>query len=103
MSKVTVYVARRVRTLDPGRPVAQAVAVMDGRVLSTGQRRRLALARLALAPARLWLLDEPSLGLDAASVERLGSLMARHRAAGGAILAATHLPLPLPDARELKL
>jgi len=36
MSKVTVYVARRVRTLDPGRPVAQAVAVMDGRVLSTG-------------------------------------------------------------------
>lgn len=36
MSKITVYVARRVRTMDPGRPVAQAVAVMDGRVLSTG-------------------------------------------------------------------
>jgi DNA ligase (NAD+) len=36
MGKVTVYVARRVRTMDPGRPVAQAVAVMDGRVLSTG-------------------------------------------------------------------
>jgi heme exporter protein A len=79
------------------------LASLPGRVLSTGQRRRLALARLALAPARLWLLDEPSLGLDAASVSRLGTLMARHRAAGGAILAATHLPLPLPDARELKL
>jgi heme exporter protein A len=80
-----------------------ALASLPGRVLSTGQRRRLALARLALAPARLWLLDEPSLGLDAASVSRLGTLLARHRAAGGAILAATHLPLPLPDARELKL
>ena len=80
-----------------------ALASLPGRVLSTGQRRRLALARLALAPTRLWLLDEPSLGLDVASVARLGDLMARHRAAGGAILAATHLPLPLPDARELKL
>jgi len=80
-----------------------ALAGLPGRVLSTGQRRRLALARLALAPTRLWLLDEPSLGLDAASVARLGALMARHRAAGGAILAATHLPLPLPDAAELKL
>ncbi len=80
-----------------------ALASLPGRVLSTGQRRRLALARLALAPTRLWLLDEPSLGLDAASVARLGTLMARHRAAGGAILAATHLPLPLPDAAELKL
>ena len=80
-----------------------ALASLPGRVLSTGQRRRLALARLALAPTRLWLLDEPSLGLDAASVARLGTLMARHRAAGGAILAATHLPLPLPDAVELKL
>ncbi len=36
MSKITVYVARRIRTMDPGRPVAEAVAVMDGRVLSTG-------------------------------------------------------------------
>ena len=80
-----------------------ALASLPGRVLSTGQRRRLALARLALAPARLWLLDEPSLGLDVASVARLGDLMARHRAAGGAILAATHLPLPLPDAVEMKL
>lgn len=86
----------------------EAVALADlaelpARVLSSGQKRRLALARLALAPAALWLLDEPTVGLDAASVERLGVLLAAHRAAGGAVLAATHLPLPLPGAQELRL
>lgn len=94
-----------------GGSVATALAALDlagladlpARVLSSGQKRRLALARLALAPARLWLLDEPSVGLDAASVARLGPLFAAHRAAGGMVLAATHLPLPLPDARELRL
>jgi heme exporter protein A len=80
-----------------------ALADLPARVLSSGQKRRLALARLALAPAGLWLLDEPSVGLDAASVARLAPLFAAHRAAGGMILAATHLPLPLPDARELRL
>lgn len=79
------------------------LAELPARVLSSGQKRRLALARLALAPAALWLLDEPTVGLDAASVARLGSLLARHRAAGGMVLAATHLPLPLPGARELRL
>lgn len=79
------------------------LAELPARVLSCGQKRRLALARLALAPAALWLLDEPTVGLDAASVERLGLLLARHRAAGGMVLAATHLPLPLPGARELRL
>ncbi|MBL6454208.1 heme ABC exporter ATP-binding protein CcmA [Belnapia sp. T6] len=79
------------------------LAELPARVLSSGQKRRLALARLALAPAPLWLLDEPTVGLDAASVARLGGLLATHRAAGGMVLAATHLPLPLPDARELRL
>jgi heme exporter protein A len=79
------------------------LAELPARVLSSGQKRRLALARLALAPAPLWLLDEPTVGLDAASVERLGGLLARHRAAGGMVLAATHLPLPLPGAREMRL
>lgn len=80
-----------------------ALADLPARVLSSGQKRRLALARLALGQAPLWLLDEPSVGLDAASVETLGPLFARHRAAGGMVIAATHLPLPLPDARELRL
>ncbi len=79
------------------------LAGLPARVLSSGQKRRLALARLALAPAPLWLLDEPTVGLDSASVERLGALLATHRAAGGMVLAATHLPLPLPGARELRL
>ncbi|HYF08221.1 MAG TPA: heme ABC exporter ATP-binding protein CcmA [Acetobacteraceae bacterium] len=79
------------------------LAEFPARVLSAGQRRRLALARLSLAPAALWLLDEPTTGLDAASVERLGALLARHRAPGGMVVAATHLPLPLPDAAELRL
>ena len=79
------------------------LAELPARVLSSGQKRRLALARLALTPAALWLLDEPTVGLDAASVERLGVLLATHRAAGGAVMAATHLPLPLPDAKEFRL
>ncbi|MBR0673772.1 heme ABC exporter ATP-binding protein CcmA [Neoroseomonas soli] len=94
-----------------GGAVAPALAAMaltpladlPARVLSSGQKRRLALARLVLAPASLWLLDEPTTGLDAASVERLGPVLAAHRAAGGIVVAATHLPLPLPDARELRL
>jgi heme exporter protein A len=80
-----------------------ALADLPARVLSSGQKRRLALARLALAPAPLWLLDEPTTGLDAASVERLRPLLAAHRARGGIVIAATHIPLPLDDAGELRL
>jgi heme exporter protein A len=80
-----------------------ALADLPARVLSSGQKRRLALARLALAPAPLWLLDEPTIGLDAVSVARLGGLFAAHRDRGGIVLAATHLPLPLGDAGELAL
>lgn len=79
------------------------LADLPARVLSSGQKRRLALARLALAPVPLWLLDEPTTGVDAASVERLRPLLAAHRAAGGMVVAATHIPLPLDDARELRL
>ena len=76
---------------------------LPARVLSSGQKRRLALARLALAPAPIWLLDEPTVGLDAASVTRLGTLLGGHLGRGGMVLAATHLPLPLPGAAELRL
>jgi heme exporter protein A len=80
-----------------------ALADLPARMLSAGQKRRLALARLALSAAPIWLLDEPTLGLDTASVARLGAILADHRARGGVVLAATHLPLPLPGADTLRM
>jgi heme exporter protein A len=76
---------------------------LPARMLSAGQRRRLALARLVLIRAPLWLLDEPTLGLDAASVDRFGVMLDAHRTGGGLAVAATHLPLPVGDAAELVL
>jgi heme exporter protein A len=73
------------------------------RYLSTGQRRRSAIARTIAGGCPLWLLDEPANGLDGEGVARLGAAMAAHRAGGGAILAATHLPLPLDGAEALDL
>ena len=82
----------------------QELADLPARMLSAGQRRRLALARLLLSRrAPLWLLDEPTLGLDARSVDRFGAMLEAHRAGGGITIAATHLPLPLTDAIELTL
>jgi heme exporter protein A len=94
-----------------GRPVRTALAAvgletltdLPARMLSAGQKRRLALSRLMLSVAPLWLLDEPTLGLDTASLERFGALLASHRAGGGMVVAATHVPLPLPDAAALRL
>jgi heme exporter protein A len=79
------------------------LAPLPARMLSAGQKRRLALARLALATAPIWLLDEPTLGLDTTSVAALGTMLAAHRAGGGVVIAATHLPLPLPGAETLRL
>jgi heme exporter protein A len=70
--------------------------------LSAGQRRRVALARLLVARRPLWLLDEPSSALDAASQATLLGLMRAHLAEGGLLVAATHAPLGL-DARELRI
>ncbi len=79
------------------------LADLPARVLSAGQRRRLALARLALAPASLWLLDEPTVGLDTASIARFGALLAEHCTRGGMVLAATHVPLPITGGRRLEM
>ena len=63
------------------------------RLLSTGQAKRARLARVMASGAPLWLLDEPLNGLDRKGVEELDAAIAAHRAAGGAVLAASHAPL----------
>jgi heme exporter protein A len=81
----------------------EPLARLPLRVLSAGQKRRVALARLALAPAALWLLDEPVTSLDAASEARLWALAADHLAAGGRLVVATHAAVPLVGLRRLDL
>ncbi|HEY2134540.1 MAG TPA: ATP-binding cassette domain-containing protein, partial [Xanthobacteraceae bacterium] len=71
--------------------------------LSAGQRRRFSIARLLAAPRPIWLLDEPTAALDTAGQRRLLDLMQAHLAGGGIIVAATHGPLGLEGAKELKL
>ena len=71
--------------------------------LSAGQKRRAALARLLVAFRPLWLLDEPLTALDAASRARFSAAMRDHCALGGVVIAATHEPLGLDEARELML
>ena len=72
-------------------------------MLSSGQRRRAALARAALSGAALWLLDEPAVGLDAASRDGLASALAAHRQGGGLVVAVTHEPLGLDAPQRLRL
>jgi heme exporter protein A len=100
--------ALRDASLDAVRPALEAfhlAALADWpcRVLSAGQRRRLALARLLASPAPLWLLDEPTTGLDEASTRDLMAAIAAHRATGGMVALATHLPLPIAAAATLTL
>lgn len=69
-------------------------------LLSAGQKRRLALARIVLVPRVLWLLDEPTVGLDTSSLDRFVKVMAAQLDQGGMIIAATHVPLGRePDLR----
>lgn len=71
--------------------------------LSAGQRRRVALARLLVSRRPYWLLDEPLSALDTASQVMVAGLMRDHLAEGGAILAATHGPLGIEGAREVRI
>jgi heme exporter protein A len=73
------------------------------RLLSTGQRRRAAIARVIASGAPLWLLDEPANGLDTAALDLLERAVAMHRASGGAVLVASHTPITLPDAIAIDL
>jgi heme exporter protein A len=80
-----------------------ALQDLPAQVFSAGQRRRLALARLLVAPRPIWLLDEPTTALDTSGQQMLARLMAEHRAGGGVIVAATHATLDLKDARKISL
>ncbi len=71
--------------------------------LSAGQKRRAGLARLLMADRPVWLLDEPTVSLDAASTEVLAGLIGAHIGKGGLVLAATHIPLGLATMKELRL
>lgn len=73
------------------------------RMLSTGQRRRAGIARILVSGAPIWLLDEPGNGLDTATLDLLAVAIARHRAGGGIVVAATHQPLGIADALALEL
>ncbi len=78
-------------------------ADLQGGVLSAGQRKRAALARLLLEDRAIWLLDEPASPLDQEGRALLGTLLDQHAKQGGIILAAVHDPLPGVSARVLNL
>jgi heme exporter protein A len=71
--------------------------------LSAGQKRRLGLARLLVTGRPVWLLDEPTVSLDAASVTLFAGVVRRHLAGGGLAIIATHVDLGLPEAAVLDL
>jgi heme exporter protein A len=79
------------------------LAGLPAAYLSAGQRRRLSIARLVAVKRPIWLLDEPTSALDSDAQQILAGLMRQHLAGGGLILAATHGPIGLDDARELRL
>jgi heme exporter protein A len=81
----------------------ERLADTPARFLSQGQRRRAALARILVAPAPLWLLDEPTLALDDASLAALSAVLTDHLAGGGHVVAATHAPIAVARARRLEL
>ena len=91
--------------------ISQALAEVEAsgfadrpvRTLSAGQRRRVALAGVALAAVPLWVLDEPATHLDTAGQELVGQLVERQLAAGGIVGAAVHASLPVAEAGTRRL
>ena len=79
------------------------LADLPAKYLSAGQKRRLNLTRLAASHRPVWLLDEPSVSLDAESVAQLEKLVARHLADGGIAIIATHLDLDVGPVQVLRL
>ena len=81
----------------------EALADDQALLLSAGQKRRLALTRLVIAYRPLWLLDEPTVGLDAASLVILQNHIREHLKHGGMVIAATHAELGVKAARDIQL
>ncbi|MCC5990934.1 MAG: heme ABC exporter ATP-binding protein CcmA [Rhodobacteraceae bacterium] len=81
----------------------RALATRAAQNLSAGQKRRLGLARLLVTGRPVWVLDEPTVSLDTASVGLFGDVVRAHLAAGGMALMATHIELGLPEAHQLDL
>jgi heme exporter protein A len=79
------------------------IAGIPAGLLSAGQKRKLALSRLFAAPRPIWLLDEPSVSLDAASVKRLDTAINAHLKSGGIALIASHTASKIKFARKIKL
>lgn len=71
--------------------------------LSTGQKRRVAIARLLVVHRPIWLVDEPTSGLDKASEQIFASLATKHIKSGGILVAATHLPLGIDGLQTLHI
>ena len=94
-----------------GAPLRAVMAAMNltglagrpAQTLSAGQKRRLGLARLLVTGRPLWVLDEPTVSLDAASVALFVEVMRGHLARGGAAVIATHIALGLDEAQTLDL
>ena len=78
-----------------------ALATRPAGTLSAGQKRRLGLARLMVTGRPVWVLDEPTVSLDTASVTLFAEAVRRHLQAGGAALMATHIDLGLSEAAIL--
>ncbi len=81
----------------------QNISTLAGRVLSSGQRRRLTLSRLFLEQKPVWLLDEPTVGLDSDSCRLLEAHIAAHRAAGGSVILSTHVGIDVPEVKVLDM
>ncbi|TVP72288.1 MAG: heme ABC exporter ATP-binding protein CcmA [Rhodobacteraceae bacterium] len=81
----------------------RALADRAAQNLSAGQKRRLGLARLMVTGRPVWVLDEPTVSLDMASVALFGDVVRDHLARGGMALIATHIDLGLPEAEMLDL
>ncbi len=89
---------------NPHRP-ADLADLMDVpvRFLSTGQRKRAALARLDAQRPKIWLLDEPLNGLDRDAIVNVGAMVDVHRRAKGICVLASHQPFPMDDIQVLDL